>query len=355
MKRILKELSNTPLNVAEFTVGLGGRVEELMNLLDLKSNGVKVLGLFGMGGVGKSTLAKALFNTLVTQFEHRSFVSNVREISSKDGGLTSLQTTIISDIATNSSEFTRTIRENRVLIILDDVDDVKQLDILIGKREWFCDGSRIVITTRDTRALPKTHVDVLYEVKELSASESLELFCYHAMRRKEPADDNILKLSQKIVSLTGRLPLALEVFGSLLFGQRREEEWMEAMEKLKVIRPGNLQDVLKISYMGLDDQEKCVFLDVACLLVQMGMKREDVIDVVRGCGFRGEMAITVLTQKCLIKIREDDGNTVWMHDQIRDMGRQIVIDESLLDYGMRSRLWDRYQILAVLKNFKVIN
>ncbi|KAF9671358.1 hypothetical protein SADUNF_Sadunf12G0039000 [Salix dunnii] len=81
------------------------------------------------------------------------------------------------------------------------------------------------------------------------------------------------------------------------------------------------------------------------------MKREEAIDVLKGCGFRAETAITVLTVKCLVKIGAD--NELWMHDQLRDMGRQIVINENLGDPGMRSRLWDRADIMTVLKNKKV--
>ncbi|KAJ6387281.1 hypothetical protein OIU78_017070 [Salix suchowensis] len=82
----------------------------------------------------------------------------------------------------------------------------------------------------------------------------------------------------------------------------------------------------------------------------MRMKREEAIDVLKGCGFRAETAITVLTVKCLVKIGAD--NELWMHDQLRDMGRQIVINEKLGDPGMRSRLWDRGDIMTVLKHKK---
>ncbi|KOM28221.1 hypothetical protein LR48_Vigan511s004400 [Vigna angularis] len=361
VRRVLKELSNTPMGVPEFAVGLDERVEKVMEVLQVQSNGVKVLGLYGMGGVGKTTLAKALFNALVNRFEHRCFISDVRQVSSKHDGLVSLQSKIIKDLFPGAgspsigdvnvgiSAIKGRVSENRVLLVLDDVDEVKQLDALIGKREWFYDGSCVVITTRDTKVLTQNHVTVSYEVRELYASEARELFSYHALRRSAPPE-NLLSLSEEIISLTGRMPLALEVFGSFLFGKRKEEEWEDAVKKLRLIRPHHLQDVFKISYDALDEDEKCIFLDIACLFVKMEMKRDGVIDVLRGCGFRGEIAITVLVQKCLMKITPE--NTVWMHDQIRDMGRQIVMDESFVDPGSRSRLWDRAQIMTVLKGHK---
>ncbi|XP_058747562.1 disease resistance protein RPV1-like isoform X2 [Vicia villosa] len=362
VKRVLKELSNTPMVVADFLVGLDTRVEKVMDLLQLQSNTVKVLGLYGMGGVGKTTLAKALFNSLVGRFERRCFVSNVRHSSSKEGGLLSLQSNIIKDLSSQQrsqsfigdvnaglSTIKQIVLENRVLLVLDDVDNVNQLDALIGKREWFYKGSCIIITTRDTTALPENYVNKLYEVKELFDEEALQLFSYHALKKKDPPE-NFLDFSKKIVSLTGRMPLALEVFGCFLYERRRVEEWEDAIKKLRTIRPGNLHDVLKISYDGLDEQEKCIFLDIACFFIQMEMKHGDVIDILRGCGFRGEIAMTILVQKCLIKIKHD--NTLWMHDQIRDMGRQIVMDENHVDPGMRSRLWDRAEIMSVLKSKK---
>nr|WIL60063.1 nodulation protein [Melilotus officinalis] len=362
VQRVLRELSNTPMVVAEFAVGINERVEKVMDLLQVHSKGVKVLGLYGMGGVGKTTLAKALFNSLVGHFERRCFISNVRQVSSTEDGLVSLQSNVIKDLSSNegpqsfigdvndgTSVIKSIVRENRVLLVLDDVDNVNQLDALIGKREWFYGGSCIIITTRDTTVLPEKHVNKLYEVTELHTEEALELFSYHALRKKEPPQ-NFMSFSNQIVSLTGRMPLALEVFGCFLFGKRRVEEWEDAVEKLRTIRPGNLHDVLKISYDGLDEQEKCIFLDIACLFIQMGMKRDDVIDVLRGCGFRGEIGLMILVEKCLIKIRQD--NTLWMHDQIRDMGRQIVMAENRVDPGMRSRLWDRAEIMSVLKSKK---
>lgn len=236
------------MNVAPYTVGLDDRVEELKKLLDVKSNDVRVLGLYGMGGVGKTTLAKSLFNSLVVHnFERRSFITNIRSQVSKHDGLVSLQNTIhgdlsggkkdpINDVNDGISAIKRIVQENRVLLILDDVDEVEQLKFLMGEREWFYKGSRVVITTRDREVLTKakSYVDKHYEVKELEFSPSMELFCYHAMRRKEPAE-GFLDLAKQIVEKTGGLPLALEVFGSFLFDKRTMREWKDAVEKMKQI------------------------------------------------------------------------------------------------------------------------
>lgn len=363
VKRVLRELSNTPMVVATYSIGLDSRVEKLMKVLDVKSSGIQILGLHGMGGIGKTTLAKALYNKLAGHFEYRSFISDVREFSAqhKDSGLESFQNQIISDLTRGRfptisgvhagiSAIKGIVYEKRVLVVLDDVDDARQLEALAGKREWFYEGSRIIITTRDREILQKNYVNQTYEVRELDPPQALRLFCCHALRREKPPD-NFLDLSQKMVSLTGGLPLALELIGSFLSDKRTTKEWEDSLRKMKHIRPSHLQDLLKFSYDGLDEQVQCIFLDIACLFVKMGMSREDVVDIMKGCGFEAEIAISVLTRKSLIKITVD--NTIWMHDQLRDMGRQIVQEKNLLDHGMCSRLWDREEIMTVLENNKV--
>ena len=354
VKRVLTELANTPMGVATYTVGLDFRLEKVMSLLDVRSNEVRVLGLYGMGGIGKTTLAKALYNKLVGRFESLSFISEVRETAAKDNGLVSLQNKLIQDLSPGKvfvdyiAAIKEVVHEKRVLVVLDDIDNVTQLDLLIGRREWFYGGSRIIITTRDREVVPECLVNAFYEVRELRDSEALQLFSYHALRREKPTK-KFLDLSKQMVSLTGGLPLALEVFGSFLFDKRRIEEWQDALKKLEQIRPHDLQDVLKISFDGLDTQEKCIFLDIACLFIKM--EREDAIDVLRGCGFRAEIAIRCLTAKSLIKVTEQ--NALWMHDQVRDMGRQIVLDEDPVYPWRRSRLWERDAIMTVLKGEKV--
>ncbi|KAK6160095.1 hypothetical protein DH2020_003476 [Rehmannia glutinosa] len=360
VRRIETELRNSPVVVAPYIVGLDFPMEELMELLDITNNAPKVIGLLGPGGIGKTTISSALYNKLGKHFERRSFLPNARETFARADGLLSLQNRLIKDLSVGSvrpienenagtAEIKRKLQENRVLVVIDDIDDATQLAELAFHREWLSEGSRIIINTRNRNALPSDLVDEIYQVRQLSSSDSLKLFSYYALRREKPTEP-FLELSKKIVSITGGLPLALQVFGSLLYDKRRVEEWRDALEKLKEIRPDNLQDILKISFDALDSEVRTMFLDIACLLLDLEMKREDVIDVMRGCGFKAEIGLTTLVARSLVRVIEED--RLWMHDQIRDMGRQIVFDEAHSDIGSRSRVWDPRHVRELLQDQK---
>ena len=361
VKRVLAELSNTPEKVGEFIVGLESPLKDLTGLIDTESSsGVQVLGLYGMGGIGKTTLAKAFYNKIVGNFEQRAFISDIRERSSAENGLVTLQKTLIKelfrlvpeieDVSIGLEKIKENVHEKKIIVVLDDVDHIDQVNALVGETSWYGEGSLIVITTRDSEILSKLSVNQQYEVKCLTEPQALKLFSYHSLRKEEPTK-NLLALSKKIVQISGLLPLAVEVFGSLLYDKKEEKDWQTQLDKLKKTQPGNLQDVLELSFKSLDDEEKKVFLDIACLFLKMEIKKDEVVIVLKGCGLNAEAALSVLRQKSLVKILAND--TLWMHDQIRDMGRQMVLKESREDPGLRSRLWDRGEIMTVLNNMKV--
>ncbi|CAL9216155.1 unnamed protein product [Arabidopsis halleri] len=354
VKKVLAEVRNRPEKVADYTVGLESCVEDLVNLLDFKStSGVQTLGLYGMGGIGKTTLAKSFYNKIIVNFNrHRVFIESVREKSSDQDGLVNLQKTLIKelfglvpgieDVSRGLEKIKENVHEKKIIVVLDDVDHIDQVNALVGETKWYGEGSLIVITTRDSEILSKLSVNHQYEVKCLTEPQALKLFSFYSLRKEKPP-------TQSLLELTGLLPLAVKVFGSHLY-DKDENEWPVELEKLTNTQPDKLHCVLALSFESLDDEEKKIFLDIACLFLKMEITKDELVDILKGCGFNAEAALRVLIQKSLVTIMKDD--TLWMHDQIRDMGRQMVLRECNDDSEMRSRLWDRGEIMNVLDYMK---
>nr|XP_023922363.1 TMV resistance protein N-like [Quercus suber] len=357
---IVKEISNsklnhTPLFVARYPVGINYRVESIKLLLDIGSNDVRMVGMYGPGGVGKTTLAKAIYNMVYALFEGSSFLENVRERFGIFNGGIQLQETflyeIVGDINVKVSNICRginLIKEKlcckRILLILDDVDKLDQIETLIGQCDFFAPGSRIIITTRDKHLLASFGKGLsTYEVKELDDYEALELFSLHAFQRNKP-NEEYSELTNQVIRYAKGIPLALAIVGANLYG-RNEMEWKSALDKYERSPDREIQQILQISYEGLDETEKDIFLDIACFF--KGFCRNYVVDILNSCNLYPIIGIQRLTEKCLITIDRHD--KLWMHDLVQQMGREVVRQESPKIPGIRSRLWcyeDAFEVLT---------
>jgi hypothetical protein len=319
----------------------------------------EMVGIWGMGGMGKTTIAKAIYNQFFNWFKCKSFLANVRETSKEPSGEIRLQEQLLYDILKTSkirvssvargiSMLSERLHAKRVLVILDDIDHKEQLNAIAGWRNWFGPGSRIIITTKDEHLLKGLEVDGIYTAKEMNDSEYLELFSWHAFRNSDPPED-YFDLSRSVVAYTGGLPLALEVLGSFLFS-RSKQEWESALEKLKKILENQILEKLRISFDVLnDDIEKDIFLDISCFFIEMD--KNNAIQILDGCGFFAEIGISVLIQRYLLTV--DEKNKLVMHDLLRDMGREIVCKENPKKPGKRSRLWLHKDAFDILTNHKV--
>ncbi|AES96719.1 disease resistance protein (TIR-NBS-LRR class) [Medicago truncatula] len=86
VQKISKKINRRPLHVAKYHVGLESRVQKVNSLLEVESDEkVKMVGIFGMGGLGKTALACAVYNCIADQFDSLCFLADVRENSKKHG------------------------------------------------------------------------------------------------------------------------------------------------------------------------------------------------------------------------------------------------------------------------------
>ncbi|XP_031378462.1 TMV resistance protein N-like [Punica granatum] len=339
--RVLNCLKKPYLGVTDILVGVDDHVEAVKTLLELGKEGVQIVGIWGMGGIGKTTLAKVVYNQLLEKFESSCFLNDIRETSSQHKGLQYLQSKLLSDILNckcedfaNTNEGTQELknrlRGKKAIILLDDVDQVDQLKALAGDLAWFSPESRIIVTTREKTVLDLFRIKNIYEHTLLSEYQAFRLFCKHAFITGLPTPDFVY-LSWDIVRTTGGHPLTLEVIGSSLSLENgRKDIWQGALEKLKKIPPSNVQEKLRLSYNGLDQEQQEIFLNIACSFIGT--------DARIACEISPKVGIEILLFKSLIRIT--DNGKLWMHDLLRDLGREIRMTKveaiSLEGYQFRS-------------------
>ncbi|XP_031251185.1 disease resistance-like protein DSC1 [Pistacia vera] len=344
IEHTLKRLNDMSSIDNKNLIGIAMKVQEIKSLLSNGPKEVFKVGIWGMGGIGKTTLADAVFNDISSQFEASYFTKNVREASEK-GELSHLRQELLSTILEDEHvnirlTFTKErLGRKKVLIVFDDVTDLKQIRELIGDLDYLGSGSRIIITTRDKQVLKTCRLDdvTIYEVKRLDGYESFQLFIQHAFKQNHFIDEGYMELSNRVINYTKGVPLALEVLGCFLLG-REKFEWESALDELENSPNKTIQTVLKISYDGLDCKEKDLFLDIVCFFNGWD---NDLVSI-----FSSRIGISVLIDKALISISY---KTIRVHDLLQDMGREIVRQESVHKLGHRSRLWHYNVVYHVLK------
>ncbi|XP_050279851.1 disease resistance protein RUN1-like isoform X2 [Quercus robur] len=370
IQNIVEEISSailnwTPLYVTEYPVGINSRVKAIESLLDIGLDEFCVVGIHGLPGVGKTTIAKAVYNKIAKHFDGSSFLVNVRENLGTDAGIITLQEQLLNDILVDEnlrvgnkfrgiSLIEKRLRCKKIFLILDDVDDSTRIENLLGKYNWFAPGSRVILTLRDRCLLAalkeklwKTYKVKEFKVEQLNKHEALQLFKGHAFSGNKLYDEDYSKLATKFIDFANGLPLALEIIARDLCGKAKDE-WESALDIYNKIPNEDIQKILRVSYDGLHDTEKEIFLDIACFF--KGWNIDYVVKILNACGLCPGFGIPRLVNKCLITVDVIGGLS--MHDLIQQMGKEVVRQQAPDILRKRSRLCCYKDSLKVLTTDK---
>ncbi|KAF3591671.1 hypothetical protein DY000_02024540, partial [Brassica cretica] len=250
--------------------GIKLRMEQLEQKLEFDCDETRIIGVVGMPGIGKTTLAMRLYEEWNSKFVHCMPLLGICK-KSKDHELVWLRKTLLEVLLEGKfpekqNEITHEsvkdiLLQTKIFVVLSDVSDKKQLDFLLGNLDWVKKGSKIVITTGD-RSLLKEFVDDIYVVPLLNDEEAFQLFTYHAFddQTYSPSQDFVI-LSRKFVDYAQGHPQALISLGTELRG-KDEDYWNQRLATVTDRDNTTIQDVWKLSTDQLNERQKDVLLDI---------------------------------------------------------------------------------------------
>ncbi|KAG0612311.1 hypothetical protein M758_6G017700 [Ceratodon purpureus] len=342
--------SNDAVEVEQFRVGLEGPKDECVEALDNMGVGIGVLGLLGMGGIGKTTLAIEIYNHFVTKkkFRHMTFLEihhdpSNSDVRAKPAQFTSLREQLLWDLfhvqvstPNYCSWFQQVSSLGPVLIVLDNIYKLEQFQTLIPFPTKLHPSSRIIITSRDRGILrniiSRGNLDhYLFDVSTLHSNASNMLFNWYAFHTNE-APTEYKGVVKEVVRACGGLPLALKVIGSAMWDKRSNEDietiWLEVVDALG--ENMDVMDVLRWSYNNLSNLEKRMFVDITCLFYNKSTEKAMAYwTSCRHCASCGGVKTPRLSLRSLMDkniISQGHDGILRVHDLLKDLGQDIGKD-----------------------------
>ncbi|KAL7617010.1 hypothetical protein Lser_V15G03293 [Lactuca serriola] len=294
--RTQRRLEQTSVVDEHIIMGREGDSEALLEKLlgyEALDRTVSIVSIIGMGGIGKTTLAKFLYNkdSVMDHFELRAWVCVSEQLE-----VFNISKAIFQAITLKNRDFANldmlhvALKERlsgrRFLLVLDDVwnEDQIKWDLLKSPLVVGQSGSIILVTTRNMRVASVMDSDEAYHLKLLSNEDALSLFAQHALGERNFDNHPTLVLhGEGIVKKCGGLPLALKTLGRLLKGNKNGDEWE------KLLNSEILPKDLRLSYYNLPPHLKLLF--TYCALFPKGyvFDKKELILLWMGEGFLSQL------------------------------------------------------------------
>ncbi|KAF5193017.1 Disease resistance protein [Thalictrum thalictroides] len=325
---------------------------ELENSVDLVSvykalkflgeNSVRIMGLYGMGGVGKTTVMKRIYNEFNKDFDIVIWV-----LISDEVNMARVQEDIGRKLGlslSNANNIFNVLKTKKYLLLVDDIWQRIDLQSIGVPSPSFHNKSKIVFTTRSEVVCRHMEADKIIRIGSLSWEASWTLFQKNVGRNVLSSDSDIRRLAEEVAKECRGLPLALITIGRSMANKKTRHEWEHAISVLKNSAaefPGMGDDVLpllKFSYDYLpNDCVRLCFLfcslypeyfeiEIEKLIIQwIGEGYISGYDNFKEAFHMGHDIIGILKGACLLEEGVGHGY-VKMRDDIRDLSLWIACE-----------------------------
>ncbi|KAL3692611.1 hypothetical protein R1sor_006262 [Riccia sorocarpa] len=336
-----------PLMVPEVTVGVDRLLTEI---LGRRIRDHKFVGFFGMGGVGKTTLAKVIFNKIFAKFEFSCFVEEIKQIpGTKDEVKKKVWEKMLrhgvrvrsASGSSGAGEWYQ-VTGRSLLVVFDDVQDTDQVKLL---KEIAHDNgmgeSRFIVTGRDRNRLRDCAQDIhICELDKLEDVDANKLFITYAFPGQQEPPESLRPVVKQVVDGCEGLPLTLEVLGMYLRDEKETEQWEEIPTALRECN--KIADLdqkvwakLQLSYDRLPENEvKYMFLDIASFFIFNEVSVQFPVDAAISAWTSmygiGHSRLRTLVDRAMVRIITigkdrfgNDEREFYMHEHLRKMGQKI--------------------------------